>query len=64
MRYAGHVREGGKRGAYMVLVGKSEGNILLGRTTRRWEDNIKTYIQEICLEWDVDGIDLAEDKDR
>jgi hypothetical protein len=32
---------GGKRGVYRVLVGKSEDKIPLGRTRRRWEDNIK-----------------------
>jgi hypothetical protein len=29
------------------LVGKSEGKRLLGRTIRRWEDNIKLDPQEI-----------------
>jgi hypothetical protein len=32
---------GGKRGEYRVLVGKSEEIGPLGRTKRRWEDNIK-----------------------
>jgi hypothetical protein len=31
----------GRRGAYMMLVGKPEGKSLLGRHRRRWEDNIK-----------------------
>jgi len=30
-----------QRGVYRVLVGKPEGKIPLGRTRRRWEDNIK-----------------------
>ena len=31
---------GKRRGAYGVLVGKSEGKRLLERPRRRWEDNI------------------------
>jgi len=38
-----------RRGAYRVLVGRSEGKIPLGRPRRRWEDNIKTDPQE--LDW-------------
>jgi len=36
-----------RRGVYRVLVGKPEGKIPLGRPRRRWEDNIKTDIQEV-----------------
>jgi hypothetical protein len=42
MEWAGHVariEEG--RDMYRVLVGKPEGKRPLGRTRRRWEDNIK-----------------------
>jgi len=49
------------RGVYNVLVGKPEGKIPLGRTRRRWEDNIN--IQEVGCEG-MDWIDLAEDRDR
>jgi hypothetical protein len=42
MRWAGHVaREGEKRGAYRILVGRPEGRRPLGRPRHRWEDNIK-----------------------
>jgi hypothetical protein len=42
MRVTGHVaRLGDRRGAYRVLVGKPEGNRLLVRPTRRWNDSIK-----------------------
>jgi hypothetical protein len=42
MRWAGHVaRMGQKRNAYMILVGKPEGKSTLGRSTRRWVNNIK-----------------------
>jgi hypothetical protein len=48
MRWAGHVTcRGKRRGAYRVLVGKREGRRPLGRPRRRWEDNIKMYVQEI-----------------
>jgi hypothetical protein len=42
MRWVGHVaRTGDSRGVYMVMVGKPEGKRPLGRSKRRWEDNIK-----------------------
>jgi len=42
MRWAGHVaRMGERRGKYRVLVGKPEGKRPLGRSWRRWKDNIK-----------------------
>jgi len=40
---------GEKRGVYRVLVRKPEGKRPLGRPSRRWEDNIKTEIQEMGL---------------
>ena len=54
---------GDKRGAYRVLVGIPERKGLLGRPRHRWEDNIKTNLQELglgCMDW----LDLAQDKDR
>jgi hypothetical protein len=42
MRWAGHVaRMGAKRNAYRILVGKPEGKRPLGRSRRRWVNNIK-----------------------
>jgi hypothetical protein len=38
---------GERRGVYRVLVGKIEGKRLFGRPRRRWEDNIKLYLQEV-----------------
>jgi len=37
---------GERRGAYKVLVGRSEGKTPYGRPRRRWEDNIKMDIEE------------------
>jgi hypothetical protein len=53
MKWAGHVVCLGKRrGVYKVLVGKPERKRPLGRPRRRWEDNIKTYLQEVgCGVW-------------
>ena len=56
-------RMGEGRGVHRVLVVKPEGKILLGRPRRRWEDNIKTDLQEVggsCGDW----MELAQDRDR
>jgi hypothetical protein len=51
---------GEKRNAYRILVGKRGGKRPLGRTRRRWADNIKME-----MGWDgVDWIDLAQDRDQ
>jgi len=48
MRWAGHVvRMGEGRVVHRVLVGKPEGRRPLGRSRRRWEDNIKKDLQEV-----------------
>ena len=64
MRWPGHVaRTGEGREVHMVLVGKPEGKRPLGRPRRRWEDNIKMYLQEVgggCGDW----MELAQDRDR
>ena len=38
---------GERRGIYRVLVGKPEGKRPLGRSRRRWKDNIKMDFQEV-----------------
>jgi hypothetical protein len=64
MRLAGHVARMGKvRGAYNILVGRPEGRKPLGRSRRKWEDNIKMDLREIGF-GDVDWIYWAEDRDR
>jgi hypothetical protein len=64
MRWAEHVaRMGEKRNAYRLLVGKPEGKRPLGRSRRRWMDNIRMNLVEVG--WgDEDWIGLAEDRDR
>ena len=56
--WAGHVaRMVERRDAYRVLVGKPEGKRPLGRTRRRWENNIKIDVEE--MGWlGMDWIDL------
>jgi len=40
-------RMGQMRKAYAVFIGKPEGRIPLGRSKRRWEDNIRMDIREM-----------------
>jgi hypothetical protein len=50
------------RGVYRVLVGKLVGKRQLGRTRRKWDDNVKMVLQEVgcgVMEW----IELAQDRD-
>ena len=54
---------GERRDVYRVLVGKPEGMRQLGRTRRRWEDNIKMDLQEVGCRG-MDWIELAQDRDR
>jgi hypothetical protein len=55
------MREG--RGMYRDLVGKHEGKRPLGRPRLRWEDNIKTDLQEVGC-GGMDWIELAQNRDR
>jgi hypothetical protein len=45
------------------MVGKFEGKRPLGRPMRRWEDNIKTDLQEVGF-GGIGWIGLAEDRNR
>jgi hypothetical protein len=48
LRWAGHVvRMGERRGAYRVLVEKYEERRPVGRTRRRWVNNIKIDLREV-----------------
>jgi hypothetical protein len=51
----------GKRNAYRLLVGMSEGKRQLGRRRGRWVDNIRTDLGEVG--WcDVDWIGVVQDR--
>jgi hypothetical protein len=52
-----------KRNVYRLSVGKPEGKRQLGKTRRKWVDNIKMYLVKIELDV-VDWIDLAQDRYR
>jgi len=62
MRWAEHVARMGKR-RIQGLVGKPEGKRPLGRTRRRWEDNIKMDLQKVRC-GGMDWIELAPVRDR
>jgi len=44
-----------------IFVVKPEAKRPLGRSRHRWEDNIKTDLQEVG--WGINWIDLAQDRD-
>ena len=55
---AGHgAHTGQRRGAYGILVGKTEGKRPLGWPRCRWEDNIKLNLQE--TDWGEHGLDYS-----
>jgi hypothetical protein len=54
---------GEKRGVYKDLVGKPEGKRPLGRSRRKWEDNIKMDLEEVVC-GGMDWIELAQNRDR
>ena len=64
LRLAGHVAHMAQsRNAYRVLVGKPEGKRSLGRSSRRWEDNIKMDLREVGCD-PGDWIHLSEVRDQ
>jgi hypothetical protein len=63
LRWVGHVASiGESRGTNRVLVGSPEGRRPLGRTSSKYEDNIKMYLQDVGC--DMDWIDLAQNRER
>jgi len=52
-----------RRGVYRILVGKPEGKRPFWRHRHRWENNIKTDLQEVGC-WVTDWFELAQDRDR
>jgi hypothetical protein len=60
----GHVaRMGERKGVYRVLVGEHEGKRPLGRSRRKWKDNIKMDLQGVRC-GDMGWIEQAQDKNR
>jgi hypothetical protein len=53
---------GEERGVYRNLVGKPDGRRSLGRTRRRWVDNIRMDLQEVGCGY-MDWIGLTQDRD-
>jgi hypothetical protein len=53
---------GEEREVHRLLVGNPEGKRSLGRPRCRWEDNIKTDLQEV-VEGRGDWMKLAQDRD-
>jgi hypothetical protein len=50
MRWDAYVACAGEvRNEHSILIEKPEGNMPLGRPKRRWENNIKVDLNEICV---------------
>ena len=50
------------RSAFKILTGKPTGKRPLGRPRRRWEDNIRIDLEEICIN-PGNWVDLAQNRD-
>ena len=62
LRWAGHVarmEEG--RSPIKILTGKPKGKRRFGRPRRRWEDNIRMYLEEIGINGGI-WVDSAQDR--
>jgi hypothetical protein len=54
---------GEMKSAYKLFIGKNEGKVALGRSRRKWKDNIRMDLRE--TRWKVvDWIHLAQDMDQ
>ena len=48
--------------AFKILTGELVGNMRLGRSRRRWEDNIRMGLKEIGIST-INWVDSAHDRD-
>ena len=63
LRWAGHeARKEEGRSAFKILTGKPTGKRPLGRPRRKWEDNIRMYLEEIGINAE-NWVDSAQDTD-
>ena len=63
LRWAEHVgRMEECRSAFKILTGKPTGKGPLGRPRRRWEDNIRMDLEDICITV-RNRVDSAQDRD-
>ena len=62
LSWAGHVKMEEGSSAFKILTGKPTGKKPLGKPRRRWEDNIRTDLEEICIET-KNMVDSARDMD-
>ena len=63
LRWAGHVaRMEESRSAFKILIGKPTGKSPLGRSRRRWKDNIRMDLKEIGIDT-RNWVDSAQDRD-
>ena len=63
LRWAGHVaRMEEERSAFKILTGKPTGNKLLRRPRRRWEDDVRVDLKEICINT-RSAVDFTQDTD-
>ena len=54
--------QNGRRSAFKILTGKHTGKRPLGRPRRRWEDNIRVDLKEICINT-RNWVDSTQDRD-
>jgi hypothetical protein len=63
LRWAGHIAGmEGVRGVFNILTGSSTGKRPLGRSGRRWEENIKIDLKEIDINT-RNCVDSTQDRD-
>jgi hypothetical protein len=62
LRWPGYVAKKEENSFFKILTSKSTGERPLGRPRRRWEDNIRMDLKEMCINT-RDWVDSAQDRD-